>query len=198
MLTLLEELEAPYTLRILNMKAGEQRQPDFLAVNPLGKVPTLLDGDTVVTEQAAIFIHLADVFREAKLAPALDDPRRGAYLRWLAFYAASYEPALVDRFLERAPADPMHTSYGDFDTMLSVLETQLAATPHLLGDSISAADVLWGVALSWCIAFGIVPARPVLVEYAQRISARPAAQRVAERDAGLAAAQEAAMKDLRS
>lgn len=193
-LTLLEELGAPYELRVLNMKAGEQRQPDFLAVNPMGKVPALMDGSTLVTEQVAIFIHLADLFPQARLAPALDDPQRGAYLRWLVYYAACYEPALVDRFLERPPAEPMHTPYSDFDTMLKVLETQLASSPYLLGDTISAADVLWGTALSWGMAFGIVPERAVFAAYAERITSRPAAKRVAERDVALAATHEAAAK----
>jgi len=104
---LLDELGAPHELRVLNMKAGEQRQPAYLAVNPLGKVPAILDGDTVVTEQVAIFIHLADRFPEAKLAPALDDPLRGAYLRWLVYYAACFEPALMDRGMQREPAPHM-------------------------------------------------------------------------------------------
>lgn len=193
-LTLLEELDVPYELHILNMKAGEQRQPAFLAVNPLGKVPALMDNDTLVTEQVAIFIHLADLFPQAGLAPMLDDPLRGAYLRWLVYYAASFEPALTDRFLERKPAEPMQTSYGDFDTMLGVLEAQLATSPYLLGEAISAADVLWGVALGWVLAFGLVPPRPILVQYAARVNERPAAKRVAERDAALAAAHEAAIQ----
>lgn len=193
-LTLLEELGAPYELRVLNMKAGEQRQPAYLAVNPLGKVPAILDGDTLVTEQAAIFIHLADRFPQAGLAPALDDPHRGAYLRWLVYYAACYEPALVDRWQKRAPVAPMDCPYGDFDSMLGVIEAQLAQGPYLLGDTLSAADVLWGVALGWGLAFDLVPQRPVLVEYAARIGERAAFKRVNDRDAELAAAHEAALK----
>lgn len=193
-LTLLEELNAPYELRVLNMKAGEQRQSDFLAVNPLGKVPALMDDDILVTEQVAICIHLADRFPQAGLAPSLDDPQRGAYLRWLVFYAACYDSALVDRSLDRKPADPMHTPYGDFDSMLSVVESRLTQSTFLLGDKISAADILWGVGLGWGMAVGLVPQRPVLAEYAARLGARPAAKRVVERDAELAAAHEAALK----
>ena len=192
-LTLLEELGAPYELRILNMKAGEQRSPDFLAINPLGKVPTILDGDTVVTEQVAIYIHLADRFPQAGLAPSVDDPQRGAYLRWLVFYAACFEPALMDRSMKRAPAPSMQSTYGDFDGMLGVIETQLARSPYLLGETVSAADILWGTALGWTIAFGLVPQRPVLVEYAARMDARPAAKRVAARDEELAEAHAAAV-----
>jgi glutathione S-transferase len=190
---LLEELGAPYEMRVLNMKAGEQRQPAFLAVNPLGKVPTILDGDTVVTEQVAIFIHLADRFAQAGLAPSLQDPLRGAYLRWLVFYAACYEPALVDRFMKREPTTHMNTPYGSFDAMLGVIEAQLQRSPYLLGDTMSAADVLWASALGWGMAFGGVPHLPVFVEYAERLGARPAAKRVEERDKALVAEHEAAL-----
>lgn len=196
-LMLLEELGAPYELRVLNMKAGEQRRPEYLAINPLGKVPAILDGDALVTEQVAIFIHLADRFPEAGLAPAADHPSRGPYLRWLVYYAACYEPALVDRFLQRDPAPPMHSVYSDFDTMLGVIEAQLGQGPYLLGDEISAADILWGGALRWGMMFGIVPERPAFVDYAQRLNSRPAIRRVEERDAALAAEHEAVAQEPR-
>ena len=191
--TLLEELGAPYELRVLNMKAGEQRQPAYLAINPLGKVPAILDGDTVVTEQVAIFIHLADRFPQAGLAPSLDDPQRGAYLRWLVYYAACFEPALVDRSMGREPAPHMSSPYGDFDAMLGVIDAQLQRAPWLLGDSMSAADILWGSALGWGIAYAGVPRLPALVEYAERMAARPASLKVAEHDLALMAAHEAAL-----
>ena len=191
--TLLEELGAPYELRVLNMKAGEQRQPAYLAINPLGKVPAILDGDTVVTEQVAIFIHLADRFPQAGLAPSLDDPQRGAYLRWLVYYAACFEPALVDRSMGREPAPHMSSPYGDFDAMLGVIDAQLQRAPWLLGDSMSAADILWGSALGWGIAYAGVPRLPALVAYAERMAARPASLRVAEHDVALMAGHEAAL-----
>lgn len=197
-LTLLEELGAPYELRVLNMKGGEQRQPAYLAVNPLGKVPAILDGDALVTEQVAIFIHLADRFPAAGLAPTAGDPLRGPYLRWLVYYAACFEPALEDRIHKHEPAPPMQTPYGDFDSMLGVLEEQLAKAPYLLGDAISAADILWGTALTWTLMFGLVPERPVLMEYAGRISSRPAAVGVQERDAALAAEHETAAQRMES
>ncbi|MFP5393847.1 MAG: glutathione S-transferase family protein [Gammaproteobacteria bacterium] len=192
-LTLLEELGVPFELRVLNMKAGEQRQAAYLAINPLGKVPALFDGDTLVTEQVAIYIHLADRFPQAGLAPSLDDPRRGAYLRWLVYYAACFEPALMVQSMKYPPAPAMSSPYGDFDSMLGVIEAQLAQGPYLLGDTLSAADILWGSALGWSMAFGLVPKRPVLVEYAERMAARPASRRVEERDAALAAEHQAAL-----
>jgi glutathione S-transferase len=188
-LVLLEELGVPYDLRVLNMKAGEQRQAAYLAVNPMGKVPAILHGDALVTEQVAIYIYLADLFPKAGLAPALDDKRRGPYLRWMAFYAACFEPAAVDRAMKREPGSTMMSPYGDFDTVISTLTAQLEAGPYILGADFSAADVLWGGALQWMTAFGLVPASPVIKAYVERTSTRPAAIRVKEKDATLAAQQ---------
>lgn len=189
---LLEELGAPYRLHILNMKAGEQRQPAYLAINPLGKVPAILHGEAVITEQVAIYIYLADLFPEAGLAPTIDDPRRGPYLRWLVYYAASYEPALVDKALGRESGSPAMSTYGDFDTMLNTVIAALSKSPYLLGETLSAADILWGTALEWGVAFKIVPEHPVILDYVARITARPAARKVTAEDAELAARHEAA------
>jgi len=185
---LLEELGAPFTLKALNMKAGEQRQPDFLAINPMGKVPAITHGDALITEQIAIFTYLADLFPQAQLAPALDDPQRGPYLRWMAFYAGCFEPAVVDRALQREPGSTQMVPYGDYDTMLQTLVAQLAKGPYLLGEKISAADILWGTALSWTTRFKLVPELPEIVAYIQRIDSRPSVARVRAKDAELLAA----------
>jgi glutathione S-transferase len=103
-LLLLEELGAPYDLKVVNMKAGEQRQPGYLAINPMGKVPALLHDGALVTEQVAVFLYLADLFPQAGLAPAIGDRLRGPYLRWMAFYGSCFEPAVVDRSQKREPA----------------------------------------------------------------------------------------------
>jgi len=186
---LLEELGAPYDLHVLNLKKNEQRAPAYLAVNPMGKVPAIVHDDALVTEQPAIFIYLADLFPEAGLAPALGDPLRGPYLRWLAFYGSSFEPAINDVAMKREPAPPMICPYGDFDTMLATLTRQLRAGPYLLGERFSAADVLWGTALGWITMFKLVPELPEVMAYIDRVSSRPAARRAAEADAQLAAAQ---------
>ncbi len=191
-LILLEELGAPYTLHTVNMKAGEQRRPAYLAVNPMGKVPALRHGDALVTEQVAIFLHLADLFPEAGLAPPIGDPLRGPYLRWMVYYAASFEPAVVDRAMNREPAPPSTSPYGDFDTMLGTLIDQLAKGPWLLGDRFTAADLLWGTALDWTVGWKLVPGHPVIAGYVDRVTARPAVARVRAMDADLAAAHEAA------
>ena len=189
-LILLEELGAPYDLQVLNMKAGEQRRPAYLAVNPMGKVPALKHGEAIVTEQVAVYLYLADLFPEAGLAPPIGDPLRGSYLRWMVFYAACFEPAVVDRAAKHQPAPQMMSPYGDYDTMLGTLVGQLAHAPHLLGERFSAADVLWGTALGWTTTFKLVPELPEIIGYVQRVGARPAAARVRAKDAELAAAQE--------
>jgi glutathione S-transferase len=186
---LLEELGAPYDLHVLNLKQNEQRAPAYLAVNPMGKVPAIVHDDALVTEQPAIFIHLADLFPEAGLAPALGDPLRGPYLRWLAFYGSSFEPAINDIAMKREPAPPVMCPYGDFDTMLATLTRQLRAGPYLLGERFSAADVLWGTALGWTTMFKLGPELPEVMAYIDRVSSRPAARRAAAADAQLAAAQ---------
>ncbi len=189
---LLEELGAPYDLHILNMKAGEQRKDAYLAINPLGKVPAIRHGGALVTEQVAIFIYLADLFPQAGLTPALNDPRRGPYLRWTAYYGSSFEPAVIDHFMKREPAPITQSPYADYDTMLGALESQLAKGPYLLGEQITAADILWGIAFNWTMMFGIVPKRDVFVRYAERIAARPAFQLISKADDEMAAQHAAA------
>jgi glutathione S-transferase len=188
---LLEELAVPYKLHVLNMQAGEQRQPAYLAVNPMGKVPALRHGDVLITEQVAIYLYLADLFPEARLAPPVGDPRRGTYLRWMVFYAACFEPAMVDRAMKREPGAPMMSPYGDFETTVATLTSQLEAGPYMLGDDFGAADVLWGTALTWMTAFGLIPRTPLIEAYVERVSSRPAARRVKQEDGALAARQSA-------
>ena len=186
---LLEELQADYELRAVNMKAGEQRSAEYLAINPMGKVPAIRHGDALVTEQGAVFIYLADLYPEAALAPSLTDPLRGPYLRWIVYYGSSFEPALIDRSQKREPAPPSTCPYGDYDTMLKTLTDNLARGPYMLGEKFSAADVLWGTALGWTTQFGLVPHTPVVDAYVERIATRPAAVRARALDAELAATQ---------
>lgn len=190
-LGLLEELGAAYQLRVLNMQAGEQRAPAYLAINPMGKVPAIVHGEALVTEQGAVFLYLADLFPEKGLAPAIGDPLRGPYLRWLFFYGSSFEPALVDRAQKREPAPLAMSPYGDFDTMLKTLTDQLAKGPYLLGERFSVADLLWGAALTWTTGFGLIPNLPLIQAYVERINARPALARARAKDAELAAALKA-------
>jgi glutathione S-transferase len=188
-LFLLEELQADHELHVLNMKAGEQRQPAYLAINPMGKVPALSHQGTLVTEQGAVYLYLADLYADRGLAPQMGDPLRGAYLRWLFFYGSCFEPAVVDKAQKHAPSPPGMCPYGDFDTMLKTLTDQLATGPWLLGERFTAADVLWGMALRWITMFKLVEATPLIQAYIDRVSARPAFARSQARDAALLAAQ---------
>lgn len=186
---LLEELNADYSLHVLNLKTGDSRKPEYLAINPMGKVPAIKHGDSLVTEQAAVYMYLAELYPEAGLSPAMGDPLRGAYLRWMVFYGSCYEPALVDRSMKREPAPQGTSPYGDFETMIGTLKQQLSEGPWLLGKTFSAADALWGTALTWTIGFKLVPELPEFKAYIERFNARPAVQRARAKDAELAAKQ---------
>lgn len=188
-LALMEELDVPYNLEVLNFKAGEQRSPKYLSVNPMGKVPAVLHNGALVTEQPAVYLYVADLYPGKGLAPAIGDPLRGPYLRWMVYYGSSFEPAIVDRSQKHAPAPPSTCPYGDFDTMLTTLNDQLRKGPWMLGEQFTAADVLWGVALHWTTGFKLIPETPEIKAYVERVYSRPAIQRANAKDAEYAAAQ---------
>ena len=177
---LLEELGAPYEIERLDLKAGDQLKPDYLAINPMGKVPAIRHDGAIVTETAAIFLYLADAFAKAGLAPPVGDPQRGPYLRWIVFYAACFEPAVVEKARKIAPGPRAMSPYADFDTVWSAVLTMLKPGPYVLGERFSAADVLWGAALSWMTSFGLCPPAPEVEAYLARHAARPAVRRLAQ------------------
>lgn len=189
---LLEELGADYELHAFDLSTGKHHEPDYLAVNPLGKVPALRHGDVIVTEQAAVYMYAAELYPEAGLSPAPGDALRGPYLRWMTFYGSCFEPALVDRSMNRPSAAYSTSSYGDFDAVINVIATQLANGPYLLGERFTAADVLWASALNWTTMFKLVPETPHIRAYIDRVFARPAIQRAQAADAALAAEQDKA------
>lgn len=189
---LLEELGADYELHAFDLTTGQHRAPEFLAINPLGKVPTLRHGDVIITEQVAVYMYAAELYAEAGLSPAVGDPLRGPYLRWMAFYGSCCEPAIVDRSMNRAPAAYSLSPYGDFDTVVNTINAQLAKGPYLLGERFTAADVLWGAALNWTTMFKLMPETPMVRAYIDRILARPAIQRAQAADLALAAEQDRA------
>lgn len=191
-LTLLEELDVPYELRVLNFQLGEQRKPEYLAVNPLGKVPAIVHNGALVTELGAIFIYLADAYPQKGLAPAIGDALRGPYLRWLVFYGSAFEPAIVDRSMKREPAPASRSPYGDFDGVMALINTQLAQGPYLFGERFTAADILWGGALRWTVGFGLVPESAHISAYVERVTSRPSFARVTQTDEELLKIHEAA------
>jgi glutathione S-transferase len=176
---MLEEVGAPYRIELRSFEKREHKSPEYLAINPMGKIPAIEHRGTVVTEAAAICAYLADAFPEARLAPALDDPARGTYLRWLFFAAGCLEPALVDRMLDRAPAEhPGRVGYGTFEQTIDVLEGALTPGPFLLGDRFSAADVYVGSEIGFGLRSQSIEPRPVFVATMARLSERPAFKRM--------------------
>jgi glutathione S-transferase len=189
-LWMLEEVGQPFELVVLDMKKGEQREPAYLAINPMGKVPAIKHGDTIITESAAILTYLADEFPAAKLAPSIGDPARGTYLRWMFFHGSAFEPAVIDHALKREAGSRQMLPYGDYDTTMNTLAGALAKGPYLLGERFSAVDVQMGSNLRWTMQFGIVPQRPEFVAYVDRLKQRPALIRAMARDEKLAAKAE--------
>jgi glutathione S-transferase len=183
---MLEELGEPYAIKLLDLRAGDQRKPEYLALNPMGKVPTLVDGDVVVSEVAAICCYLADTYPKAGLAPAIGDKRRGPYLKWLFFGPSCVEPAMTDKAMKREPLPRSTAGWGDYDTVVEVLRAAVANGPWLLGEQFTAADVVIGSAIRFGTTFGMLPEIPEFVAYRERILARPALQRQVALDKELA------------
>ena len=182
-LWMLEELGQPYDIHLLSLAKGENRAPDYLAINPMGKVPALRDGDTVITEVAAICTYLADEFPDAKLNVPIGTPRRGIYLKWLFFNPGCLEPAMIDRAAPRKEeARRGMLGYGDFDTTMNVVAAEVAKGPWLMGEQFTAADVVIGANIRFGMMFKMIPERPEFTAYAARIAARPAAQRAEAKD----------------
>lgn len=185
---LFEELgDPPHETKALNLSKGDHKTLAYMAINPMGKVPTLVHGVTVITEAAAIAMYLADLFPEAGLAPPIGDPARGTYYRWIVFNQAAVEPAVTDLALKREPGSPAMMSYGTYDATIDALAGALAHGPYILGDKFSAADVVVGSGIRWMLIFKLLPERREFTSYAERLAARPALQRAIAKDKELAA-----------
>ena len=186
---MLEELGEPFDIQLVSFKKGENRQPAFLAINPMGKLPALRHGDVVITEAAAICTYLADEFPQARLNVPVGDPRRGPYLKWLFFGPSCIEAAIMDRANPRKeePRRGM-LGYGDFDTVMNVVAEAVEPGPYLMGEQFTAADVVVGSTLRWGMMFDLLPKRPEFVSYVGRLEQRPALQRATALDQKLAAA----------
>ena len=187
-LWMLEELGQPYELKLLSLKQGDNRKPDYLAINPMGKVPALRHGDTMITEAAAMCTYLADEFPNAKLNIPIGTPRRGVYLKWLFFGPSCIEPSVIDRAAPRKEeARRGMLGYGDFDTVMNVVAKAVEKGPWLMDEQFTAADVIVGANIRFGMMFKMIPERKEFTDYAARIAARPAAQRAQAKDKELAA-----------
>ncbi len=170
---MLHEIGEPFEIVPIDLQKKEQKSPEFLKINPMGKIPVLTDGDTIVTEGPAILVYLADKYPKAVLAPAIDAPERGSYLRWMFFYGSVFEPAATDHYMKReSPAGTV--GWGTLDNALDTISAGLEPGPWLLGARFSAADVLIGSGLAYMMGFNVFPPRPEYVAYVARIEARPA------------------------
>ena len=183
---MLEEVGQPYRAEILDFRTTI-KSPEYLALNPMGKVPTIRHGDTVVTEAAAICAYLADVFPDAGLAPPPGDRRRGPYYRWMFFAAGPVEAAMSNKALGfEVPADRRGTvGYGRLTDVVNALERAVSENEYLAGDSFTAADVYVGSQIGWGMMYGSIERRPAFESYWQRIGHRPAALRAQEIDDAL-------------
>jgi glutathione S-transferase len=175
---MLEEVAAPYEVKLLSFEKGEHKKPDYLAINPMGKIPAIVHRGVVVTECAAICAYLADAFPASRLAPALEEPARGTYYRWLFFGAGCAEPAVVDKIFARPPPERKGAiGYGTYEDAIDTIEKALSPGPFILGNQFSAADVYIASQIAWGImAKGIDP-RPSFEKYVARCTERPAFQR---------------------
>lgn len=178
---MLEEVGAPYRTELLDYGTA-MKAPGFLAINPMGKVPTIRHGETIVTECAAILTYLADAFPDAGLAPPLD--ARGAYYRWLFFAAGSLEAAVVNRSLGfEVPAEKeAMAGYGNFSNVMNALEQAVAGDGYIAGDRFTAADVYVGSHINWGLQFKSIENRPGFEAYWARVSDRDAYRRAAALD----------------
>ena len=186
---MLEEVGAPYRTEILDWTTT--KAPDYLAINPMGKVPSIVHGATVVTECAAICAYLADAFPEAGLAPPPGD--RGGYYRWLFFAAGPVEAAITNTALgfEVPPQRQIMAGYGSLAQVMDTLETAVSKTPYVAGETFTAADVYLGAQIAGGMQFGSLEKRPAFESYSTRVGGRPAAVRAREIDDALIAAQAA-------
>jgi glutathione S-transferase len=175
---MLEEVGQPYRTEVLDY-GTTMKAPEYLAINPMGKVPALRHGDVVVTETAAICAYLADAFPACGLAPAPGDASRGPYYRWLFFGAGPVEASWTNQALGfvTPPERERMAGYGSFQAVLNALEGAVAGGAYLAGDSFTAADLYIGSQLGFGMQFGMIEKRPAFADYVGRLAARPAAAR---------------------
>jgi len=184
---MLEEVEVPYELQYVDLATGQQKAQPVRALNGMGKIPILVDGDTVVAETAAIGVYLADRYALGRLAPALDDPARGPYLRW-CFYAPSVIEPGCAAHAAKWEFRPGQVGWGSYESMVETLGQALETGPWLLGERFSMADVVVGATLRWMLRFQMIDALPAFTAYATRLGARPALLASDARNAAVAAA----------
>lgn len=179
---MLEELGlqegSDYRLAFVDLMKGDQREEPYRAVNPMGKLPSIVDGEARVTETAAIGMYLADRYSPGVLAPALDEPARGPYLRWILFGPSVIEPAAATQAFGWE-VNAGSVGWGSWETMLASTRQAIGEGPWLLGERFTMADVCLGATLRTLVQFKMLPEEPLFVDYIAALNARPAAMRAA-------------------
>lgn len=170
------ELGVPHEDILIDMGAGETRSAEYLAINPMGKVPALVDGDLVVTEVAAICAYLADRFPEKGLAPTSGSAERGPYYRYLFVSGTTIEPMLTLEALGITHPNPGTAGWGDLGRVMATVESMTPDTGWALGERFTAADVVFGGMLDSAIRFGLMKPSEKVTAYVERIRERPAYQ----------------------
>ncbi len=181
---MLEELGLPYELKFVDISQSQQSTPEFRAKNPMGKLPTLIDGDVTVTESSAIGMYLADRYSYGNLAPKIDDPARAAYLRWIAFAPAVIEPGCYAH-VSKWDYRPGQAGWGTYENMLASIEEAIGNGPWLLGEKFSMADMIFGGTVRFMLRFKMLEARDSFVAYASRLDARPGSIAAAQKNAAV-------------
>lgn len=185
---LLEELGEPYDIELLDLDRQDHKTPDYLAINPMGRVPTLVHGDLVITETAAICAWVADAFPQANLGVPVDSPLRGSYYRWLFFAPVSAEPAILWRTLGDIETEVDYQPFAGVEDVAGTLRTAVAGKEFVVGDHFTVADIMIGATIMWGTRMmPMLPAHPELVEYWERLEQRPAWQRASAADQELMA-----------
>ena len=178
--TMLEESGVDYEMELVDIRAADRQDSrEFLAASPMGKVPAIVDGNTAMSESAAICIYLADRYGKGNLAPAVDDALRGKFLYWTLYTPAVIEPAMSERFNQTEP-NRGRSGWGDFDLMIQTFDEGLADREWILGDRFSAADVMLGSSAVFLRMFDMLPDTKNIGHYADRCLARPAYQKASE------------------
>lgn len=184
-LWLMEETKQPYERVLVDISTGAQKKLEYLAINPMGKVPALQDGDATLAEAAAICAYVAERYPEAKLAPPVSSPLRAKYLYWLFFAPGCVEPAMV-QIATKIEMNPVAAGWGDAQRVFDVLDAALEKGPWILGENFSAADIAIGSALNFSVRlFKMVPSRPSFDAYIARCVGRPAFQAAEKLTSGL-------------
>ncbi len=170
---MLEEVGAEYETKILNWDNSEQKSPEYLKINPMGKVPAIIHKEVVITENAAICAYLADAFPNSKMAPTTTDPQRGAYYRWLFFAATCLEPAMLDKPYPRAGnPESSRLGYGNYDDVVKTIDIGIA-NGYLVKNQFTAADLFLASSLEWYIFSKAIEPKPRYTNYIKLCQNRP-------------------------